>query len=134
MSEESLSLVAQASIAECMAGESRRMLAAWTLDMRSASWYASDEYTARMERLIEAVSNSARATEAWADTARWAAADRTVTDEDLETLADADAHMSSASAGVYGALMGTPTKQLNDVNMLGLVEAYTRALAVQSGA
>ena len=133
MSEESLSLAAQASIAECMAGESRQMLAAWTLDLRSASGYASDEYMAGMERLIEAVSTSAMATEAWAETARWAAADGIVTDEELETLAEADAYMSSASAGVYGALMGPSSTQPSDISMLGLAEAYTQAWAVQSG-
>lgn len=134
MSEESRLLIAQARIAECVADESRRMLAAWTLDMRSASGHASADYAAGMGRLIEAVSNSAQATEAWANAARWAAADGTVTDEELETLAEANAHMSSAGAGVYGALMGTSTEQLNDVGMHGLVEAYTLALAMQTGA
>lgn len=90
MSEESASLMAQAKIAECLADESRRMVAVWDLDMRSSRVYALGEYETEMNNMIAAVSDSVQATEAWTAIARQAAADGVVTVEERGTIAMAE--------------------------------------------
>lgn len=133
MSEESLSLLAQARIAECLADESRELMAAWMLDMRSSSGYASAEYGAGMVRLIKATSDSVDAAEAWADVAKRVAADGTITAAERGTLEMADLYMATAAAGVYDAALATPAGQMGAMFIPDLTEAYMQA-AVLTGA
>ena len=128
MSEGARSLQAQAKIANCLADEARRMLDAWAFDLRVSRGHASSDYVAGMERLISAVEHDVRVTEAWVDTARWAAADGVITAEERVALSSADSHMAAAATGVYDAY--ATTVAVSSTPQLGLVEPYLQALGL----
>ena len=60
MPAEAASIATQAAIAECLAGETRQTVAAWTLDVKSLRGYASPAYEREMGRMIEAGAERAR--------------------------------------------------------------------------
>ena len=128
MSEESRSLLAQAKIARCLADEARRMLDGWMFDLRASRGHASSDYVAGMERLILAVEHDVRVTDAWADTARWAAADGVITAEERAALSSADSHMAAAATGVHDAY--TTTVAVSSTLPIGLLEPYLQALGL----
>ena len=112
MSEEARSLALQADIAECMAGESRVMIAGWELDLRASRGYTSDEYEQEMRGMITAGRAGVQATESWAAAARQAAADGSITAAERADISAADTDMAAADAAVYDALMSTAAGQL----------------------
>lgn len=112
MSEEARSLARQADIAECLADESRTMIAGWELDARASRGYTSDEYEQEMRGMITAGRASVQATEAWAAVARQAAADGSITAAERTDISAADTDMAAADAAVYDALMSTAAGQL----------------------
>ena len=112
MSEEARSLALQADIAECLADESRIMIAGWELDARASRGYTSDEYEQEMRGMITAGRASVQATEAWAAVARQAAADGSITVAERADISAADNDMAAADAAVYNALMSTAAGQL----------------------
>ena len=111
MSEEAKSLARQADIAECLADESRGMVAGWELDIRAARDYTSDEYAAEMRGMVTAGRASVQATEAWAAVARQAAADGSITAAERGDIAAADDDMAAADADLYDAMMNTAAGQ-----------------------
>lgn len=112
MSEEARSLARQADVAECLADESRTMIAGWELDARASRGYTSDEYEQEMRDMITAGRASVQATEAWAAVARQAAADGSITAAERADISAADNDMAAADAAVYNALMSTAAGQL----------------------
>lgn len=114
MSEEARLLALQADIAECLADESRIMIAGWELDARASRDYTSDEYKQEMRGMITAGRASVQATEAWATAARQAAADGSITATERADISAADNDMAAADAAVYNALMSTAGGQLMD--------------------
>ena len=127
MSEESMSLITQAGIADCLVGESRQMLAALTLGLRSSGGQDRTIHDDdRTDRLIEAVSNNVHAVEAWADTARWAAADGVVTAEEREVLMEADSYLAATDAAAYDAAMAG-VYSMPDIATAGLLATFLAA-------
>ena len=112
ISEEARSLALQADIAECLANESRIMIAGWELDLRASRGYTSDEYEQEMRGMITAGRASVQATEAWAAAARQAAADGSITAAERADISAADADMAAADAAVHNMLMSTAAGQL----------------------
>ena len=111
VSAEAAALADQAAIAECLAGETRQMVAAWTLDVKSSRGYASLAYEREMGRMIEAGDESARAMEAWADAARQAAVDGHVAAGEAAIVEAAERDMADAEAAAYAAFMSTSAGQ-----------------------
>lgn len=139
MSAEAASLATQAAIAECLAGEARQMVAAWTLDVKSSRGYASPAYEREMGRMIEAGAESARAMEAWADAARQAAVDGSVTAEETTMVEAVERDMADADAALYDAFMSTSAGQLAGALMgdgkfashvLGLGDMYMQSMVL----
>ena len=112
MSAEAAALADQAAIAECLAGEARQMVAAWTLDTKSSRGYASPAYEREMGRMIEAGTESVRAMEAWADAARQAAVDGHVTAGETAMVKAAERDMADAEAAAYDVFISTSAGQL----------------------
>ena len=112
MSEEARSLALQADIAECLANESRIMIAGWELDLRASRDYTSDEYEQEMRGMITAGRAGVQATESWAAAARQAAADGSITAAERADISAADADMAAADAAVHNMLMSTAAGRL----------------------
>ena len=114
MSEEAKSLARQAGIAECLADESRDMIAGWELGARAARDYTSDDYAAEMRGMVAAGRASVQAVEAWAAVARQAAADGSITAAERADIVAADNDMAAADADLYDAMMNTSAGEFMD--------------------
>ena len=109
--EDAASLEGQAEIAACLAGEARRTVDAWALDMRSARGHAPPAYVEGLERMIAAGTDSAYAMDAWAHAAGQAAADGEVTEDEAVVLWAVERNMADARAAAHDAIASIPTWQ-----------------------
>ena len=129
-------LAEQAEIAECLAGEARRKATAWALDVRSSRGYAPSGYEAEMDGMIAASIASARAMEAWADAARQAAVDGSMTADEQAAIDAAERDMIEAEAAVHDAFASTTAGQIAGMAaptpVQSLADGYRQA-AVLSG-
>lgn len=136
MSEEAKSLTLQADIAECLADESRTLIAGWELNLRAARDYTSDEYGAEMRDMITAGRASVQATDAWATMARQAAADGKITAAERTEITAADDYMAAADADLFDAMMNTAAGQFMGAftdSDSGFFEGMLQAYSITGG-
>ena len=125
----------QAEIAECLAGEARRMAAAWALDVRSSRGHAPPGYEAEMYDMIAASIWSADAMEAWADAVKQAAVDGSLTAGERAMIEAAERDMVDADEAVHNALISTSAWRLTMMTLASdsrIADAH-RQLLVLSG-